>query len=237
MKKGVFVILSFLVLILIWAGDSFASDGEDSHGAQINLRITKGLSLCNEFLEILNLPENKGYLMSPEEAKATSKKATPETYIFTVRKIWKPVVIPKRYKNFSEPKWEDVSEEEAYDQLSEFIEWIGVPSRFSLSYPKDYTFQKAFMDIDRDGKADVLYRQNGGDYYLLMGKGESKMHKYFHLLEHDMDREQVLYYKRKPYFLTKFGTTSLHILEPFSARGFLEFGRKDVCDFTTNSLN
>lgn len=228
-------ILFFAVCVLVSGNVMAAAEGDSSKNIIVVEDPYGGdplrFPLCREFKQILESPENTGYLMTFEEYKQFKKnipQPSPDHYLLEIRKRWKPVFILDSFKNFKQPKWLPVEDKEAHEQFETFITKQKNSEQFSLTYGKDYTLNKTFMDIDRDGVADTLYRQVGGDNYLMVGKGNDSLHERFR----PKDRAQVFYYKGKPYF-ANVSLTQISIEEPKSVRNFKDFYAENICNFST----
>ena len=95
----------------------------------------KQFELCKEVNQILNDPINKDYA---------------DPYIIPFSEF----TIPKKYKNFKLPVWEDVASEDLGKYFRDSKkEWIK-----NLLNKDKYKTQKTIMDYDHDGKNETIIR-------------------------------------------------------------------------------
>ena len=224
-------LLPFLFISPAMAGDA-EGDGNPSYNASLQMDYTKNLSLCQEFMDILQLPENHGLVMSFEEYKGLKDSMPPtvrEAFSLKVREMWQLVHIPEN-ENFKNPNWHDLSDEEAHEKWGAFINDWGNAGKTSLRYGSDYILQKTRMDIDRDGYADTLYRQKGGVYEMMVQDDGSQFAERFNKMIYS-PRWQAFYYKGKPYFIGRL-LTLLYINEPKRVQG--QFYWSGVCSYVRN---
>lgn len=77
MKKSKTILL-LIFLFCLSISPTWANSQKNSNN--IYIHITKGITLCEEFKDILDLPENSNHLMSSMEAETFIKTHDPETF-------------------------------------------------------------------------------------------------------------------------------------------------------------
>lgn len=194
--------------------------------------IKKGnqFELCKEVKQVLDDPENKSY--------ADPYIKNPE------------FKIPKKYKNFALPKWEDISVEEGLalmkeGKTSKKITAFNKGEEFGNLNPKKYgitdkfIMQKATIDFDHDGNKDTMlrYRMNGDNivydhnwscYIADANREDASIFQSFNQ-SYLNDRCYLFYYKGK-IFHSYYGETYFMIQEPRSSRIPAMFGLLQACE-------
>ena len=216
MRKLVLWFFMFFLISPAFAGDE-KGNIETPYNESLQMDYTKNLSLCQEFMDILQLPENQNYLMGYEAIQQYRKRFSQSQFLqFMLRlRRSRQLIFFSENKNFKNPSWRNLTDKEAYKEWEGYIQrQKSLRGEAASVYKKDYILQKTEMDIDRDGYADTLYRQKGDDYEMMVKDDGSQFAKRFngpfpHLYW------QVFYYKGKPYFISS-SLASLNISEPKS---------------------
>lgn len=202
------------------------------------------IPLCRDLMKILKLPENLDYLITSPKAVMADKKMrkmkklhNPYLFEFSVgRELFIPAT--KKFSLFKLPVWEDVSEAEARTNLPKFIKM-----RDSyLVLGKDYKIQKAILDIDKDGREEVVYRSTG------KGINELAMNENFpSITAQNVNQSrsrteggQIFIYGGRVYFLHNSDTRSLLVGRfdvPFNPDNNTPPGPGFMCEFHTIPLH
>ena len=109
------------------------------------------LDLCKDLKKVLNEPENKNF---------------GEPYITNSE-----FIIPKKYKDFREPVWQDVSMEELPQYMAS--EWLNKIKQYNEDYKSEsfkFLTQRTRVDLNHDGiKDDILRLKPNNNKRLMKG--------------------------------------------------------------------
>lgn len=229
-------IATLTLALLLINNQSMAYDFHISKGQEVEL--------CQEIEKILKEPENKDfaepYLTNPD------------------------FIIPKKYKNFTVPKWENV----ALEDLSKYIKPGRVLSKIQdfnnqkqvpwLPHGKKYgitqkmVVQKTKLDFDNDGDEDVILRyktdsdsiiyEEGGKQWLCYvsdAKEENPLTRGYNGANdnyYDLQSEcSLFFYKGKVFEVHNFSTVSFGVFKPVLTIMKQNFGLIPVCYFDSGS--
>jgi hypothetical protein len=153
---------------------------------------TDGSAVCREMDYILTLPENKNYLDADGTANGTDR--------FEMFKI------PKRFKDFTLPKWQPVSDAEfkavAPDLYREQVKFLG-----SLTL----TAQKAQIDVGNDGDTGTAYLINNGIRIVFVGPNLTSKQKNFNQYVSNGMWDQGFFFRDR-FYLLHLSTRILYIV-------------------------
>lgn len=173
--------------------------------------------VCQKVYKLFSLPENKNYILSKEKKNKTPFEERYQEWL-TAR----PLFIPKTktFKNFEEPVWTDVDNNEAQRVAPEFItvkqarkEW-----KVPLELGKDYKIQATQIDLDMNGTPETIYRSVGKGYQrVFMDEAATDFMSVHFSNDQLKGTTQIVLYKGEPFFLERdMGLSEFMVLEqPF----------------------
>lgn len=144
------------VVFTLFVNTSFAEN------KKFTLQENKNLELCRELNKIFAEPENAQMFEGYEDIlRRTDPQKEPDPKDLKSRKyvfVTPEFVIPKKYKNFKLPKWEDSNAEEFLKSVSGLPENLVV----AIKEGKVREFKKSKFDLAHNGGSEVVLRFSFG---------------------------------------------------------------------------
>lgn len=184
------------------------------------LKANAKLPLCQELKKIFNEPENEKFIKVREKIKG----GIPGEYRFSDSQF----VIPKKYKNFRLPAWEDVPLEDVSKYLSP---GTGMKGKITAQNNP----QKTKIDLDHDGKGEVIIRfqESANLWRCYVSDIEPTIISTNYNKNATGNDCKFFYYKGRPYKASNF-VYDIFIEEPIAPIERSDFGMKLDCLFKPN---
>jgi hypothetical protein len=224
MKIGVKVIFVIFCLLLI-SGFALADAPLNTKNAQpdkIVMEKNKALALCREVHEILQRPENIGYIRAPEPVPDLENFVPTRKGLFT---------IPENFKNFRPVVWKTGRVEEFSKAFPDAYK-ATMAQKAALKDPSPLVVKTTEITLLKDiGKRKfykIDYKKAYAEEIFMAETPKDQAAKKFN--EHNrVSGYGFFYYKGKVFSADKIGSDALLIYEPNIIEPFNEFFMLDVC--------